>query len=412
VSRSRDFTRAAPNAGTALVEQKIVINGRFLTQRMVGVQRFAIEVIKVIDGLIESGEYAWLKGRVEILAPPAARDFPLRHIPVRRCGFGGSYFWEQLVLPFYASGSLLLNFCSLGPVVTRDQIVVIHDATPKARPQNFTPLFCFLYNFLIPRLCRRARAIATVSEFSRSELGKWYDADTSKITVCYVGADHISRIVPDHSIIDQLGLTGKKFFLGVGVGNNKNAETVIAAMEKAGLDDTLLMVTGYRSAKVNGQEVKITSEQLRPTGYVTDEQLRALMEHALALVSPSRYEGFGLPPVEGMVVGCPAIVSNTPAMIEICGDAALHCDADDVDGLARLLRVVHDDPARRAELIAAGRARAARYTWDATARVLLGLCLAQFPSSANQAANQTDSLDADQRTIVKPARSRAGAFTS
>jgi glycosyltransferase involved in cell wall biosynthesis len=98
----------------------------------------------------------------------------------------------------------------------------------------------------------------------------------------------------------------------------------------------------------------------------------------LALVSPSRYEGFGLPPVEGMVVGCPAIVSTTPAMVEICGDAALHCDADDVAGLAGLLRTVHDDPEKRAELIAAGKVRAARYTWEKTARVLLRLCLAQF----------------------------------
>jgi glycosyltransferase involved in cell wall biosynthesis len=382
------------------VQQKIVINGRFLTQRMVGVQRFAIEVIKVIDALIERGEYAALKGRIEILAPPAARDFPLRHIPVRRCGIGGSYFWEQLMLPFYASGSLLLNFCSLGPVVTRDQIVVIHDATPKARPQNFTRLFCFLYNFLIPRLCKRARAIGTVSEFSRSELGKWYGADTGKITVCYVGADHISRIVPDHAIIDRLGLKGKKFFLGVGAGNNKNAETVVAAMQKAGLDDTLLMITGYRSAKVNGQEVKIDFDNLRPTGYVTDEELRSLMEHALALVSPSRYEGFGLPPVEGMVVGCPAIVSNTPAMVEICGDAALHCDADDIDGLAGLLRAVHDDPAKRAELIAAGRARAARYTWESTTRVLLDLCLAQFP----QANKKARSFNGDRRVVLDRAK--------
>ncbi len=384
------------------MQQKIVINGRFLTQRMVGVQRFAIEVIKVIDGLIESGEYASLEGRVEILAPRAARDFPLRHIPVRRCGIGGSYFWEQLMLPYYASGSLLLNFCSLGPVVTRDQIVVIHDATPKARPQNFTPLFCALYNFLIPRLCQRARAIGTVSEFSRSELGKWYGANTSKIEVCYVGADHISRIVPDHSIIEKLGLEGKKFFLGVGAGNNKNAETVIAAMEKAGLDDTLLMVTGYRNAKVNGQEVKIESDNLRPTGYVTDQELRSLMEHALALVSPSRYEGFGLPPVEGMVVGCPAIVSDTPAMVEICGDAALHCDADDVDGLAGLLRTVHDDPEKRAELIAAGRARAARYTWDSTARILVRLCLAQF--ALHELFARRNEGEARERAPIAPPR--------
>jgi glycosyltransferase involved in cell wall biosynthesis len=370
----RLFCRPASINGNACVQPKIVINGRFLTQRMVGVQRFAIEVTKVVDGLIENGEYAGLQGRVEILAPPAARDFPLRHIPVRRCGVGGGYFWEQLELPFYAHGKLLLNFCSLGPVVTRNQIVVIHDATPKARPQNFTKLFCAVYNFLIPRLCRRSLCIATVSEFSRSELGRWYGADTNKIKVCHVGADHMARIVPDNSIIERLGLKDRKFFLGVGAGNNKNAETVAVAMQKAGLDDTLLMITGYRNAIVNGQAIEIDSDNVRPTGYVSDQELRSLMEHALALVSPSRYEGFGLPPVEGMLVGCPAIVSNTPAMIEICGDAALHCDADDVDGLARLLRIVHDDTARRAELVAAGRARAARYTWERTARKLIDLC--------------------------------------
>src|SRR5579883_1955317 len=358
-----------PLKDPARVQPKIVINGRFLTQRMVGVQRFAIEVTKVIDRLIESGEYAGLNGRVEILAPSAARD-----IPVRRCGNGGGYFWEQFELPFFAGGNLLLNFCSLGPVIRRNQIVVIHDATPKARPQNFTKLFCAVYNFLIPRLCRRALCIATVSEFSRSELAKWYGADINKIKVCYVGADHMARIVPDNSIVDRLGLKDRKFFLGVGAGNNKNAETVAAAMKKAGLNDTLLLITGYRNAIVNGQAVEIDSDNVRPTGYVSDQELRSLMEHALALVSPSRYEGFGLPPVEGMSVGCPAVVSNTPAMIEICGDAALHCDADDVDGLARLLRILHDDPVRRAELATSGRARAARYTWERTARTLIELC--------------------------------------
>jgi glycosyltransferase involved in cell wall biosynthesis len=116
----------------------------------------------------------------------------------------------------------------------------------------------------------------------------------------------------------------------------------------------------------------------------------------LALVSPSHYEGFGLPPVEAMLLGCPAIISDTPAMIEICGDAALHCGAEDVEKLAELMRIVHDDPARRDALIEAGRARAARYTWRSTAGVLLDLCL-----RANSAEQQA--------VAVKPALKQTSA---
>jgi len=353
---------------------EIVINGRFLTQPMTGVQRFATQVTKAIDELIASGEYAALDGRIEVLAPRAARDFSLPHIPMRRCGLGSGYFWEQVELPLYARGRLLLNFCGLGPMVARNQIVVVHDATVRARPANFAPLFRVAYNFLIPRLCRRALRTATVSEFSRREIGKWYDVDVSTMAVCYVGADHISKIVADDSIIERLGLIGRRFFLGVGMGNNKNVETVVAALLKARLPDTLLVVTGARDPKINGPESKVSFDGLRLAGRVPDAELRALYDHALALVSPSHYEGFGLPPVEAMVCGCPAIISNTPAMVEICGDAALQCGVDDVDKLAQLMRVVHDDPTRRAAMIAAGRVRAARFTWHSTARILLDLC--------------------------------------
>jgi glycosyltransferase involved in cell wall biosynthesis len=354
---------------------EIVINGRFLTQPMTGVQRFAIQVSRAIDELIGSGEYGALMGRIEILAPRTARDFALPHIPMRRCGIGGGYFWEQAELPFHARGRLLLNFCGLGPVVTHNQIVIVHDATVRARPENFAPLFRIAYNLAIPQLCRRSLRTATVSEFSRREIGKWYDIDVSNMAVCYEGADHISNVVPDHSIIDRLNLTGRKFFLGVGMGNNKNVETVAAALLKIALPDTLFVVTGTRVPKINGPDSQVSLSGLRPAGYVSDAELRALYDHALALVSPSHYEGFGLPPVEAMVCGCPAIISNTPAMVEICGDAALRCGADDVDELARLLRLLHDDPDRRAAMIAAGRTRASRFTWRSTARILLNLCL-------------------------------------
>jgi glycosyltransferase involved in cell wall biosynthesis len=361
--------------GTAFMLPAITINGRFLTQPRVGVQRFAMEVAKAIDALIDDGEYAALAGRIEILAPSSAREFPLRHIPVRRCGFASGYFWEQVEFPLHARGRLLLNLCMLGPAAVRRQIVVVHDATARALPSNFTAVFRAAYGFLIPRLCRRAYRAVTVSEFSRREIGKWYGVDVSNMPVCFEGGDHIAAVPADYRIIDRLGLTDRKFFLGVGMSNNKNAETAIAAFHKAALPDTAMVLTGMRAYKVNGPRRDMAMDGVINAGFVSDAELHALYARALALVCPSRYEGFGLPPVEAMACGCPAIISNQAAMVEICGDAALQCGADDVDELARLMRLVHDDPARRAAMIAAGRARVARFTWDSTARILLDLCL-------------------------------------
>ena len=359
----------------------IVINGRFLTQPMTGVQRFATEVSKAIDKLIDNGEYGDLAGRIEILAPRAARDFSLPHIPLRRVGVGNGYFWEQIELPLYSRGRLLLNFCGLGPVVTRNQIVVVHDATPLARPSTFSPRFRAAHKFLVPRLCRRALGTATVSEFSRKEIGKWYGVDTSAMSVCYLGADHVGKLVADNSIIERFGLAGRTFFLCVGIGHNKNHEVLSAAFAQAGLPDSLLVYTGRPNPKINALRDDVVVDGVCYAGRVSDSELRALYAHAVALVFPSYYEGFGLPPIEAMVCGCPAIISNQPALVEMAGDAALQCRPDDVDELARLMRLVHDDRALRERLIAAGRVRSARFTWESTARSLLD----QFLSVVKQA---------------------------
>jgi glycosyltransferase involved in cell wall biosynthesis len=358
------------------VPPAIAINGRFLTQRVAGVQRFAIETIKAIDELLESPAYAALKGRVEILAPRTARDFALKNIPLRRCGMFRGYFWEQVEFPLHAGGRLLLNLCMLGPVATRHQVVVVHDATVRALPANFSWRFRAAYGFLIPRLCRRADRAVTVSEFSRQEIGRWYGVNVDAMPICFEGCDHITAAMADTSMLDRFGLTGKNYFLGVGVGSsNKNIETVLAAFERAKLDDTLLVLTGKRDAWVHGQLTEIHSAAVRNVGFVSDGELRALYEHALALVFPSRYEGFGLPPIEAMRCGCPVIISNQPALIEVCGDAALRCGVDDITELTALMCTIHSDPALRAKLVEDGRERVARFTWRATARCLLDLCL-------------------------------------
>ncbi len=355
---------------------RIAINGRFLTQRASGVQRFAAEIIKAIDALLDGDAYRALKGHIEIVAPPKARDFPLKNIPLRRAGLFSGYLWEQIEFPLHARGQLLLNLCMLGPLVARHQIVVVHDATVRALPDNFSRRFRAAYGFLIPRLCRRADLIVTVSQFSRREIGKWYGADIDSMPICYEGGDHITAFAPDLSVLDRLGLRGRKFFLGVGVdSSNKNIAKVVEAFQAAKCDDAMLVLTGARDPRVFGSLTEVQSAGVRTIGYISDRELRALYEHALALVFPSLYEGFGLPPVEAMTCGCPVIISEQPALVEVCGDAALRCEANDVAAISRHLRALNQDDGLRQRMIAAGRERARRFTWAAAARSLLGLCL-------------------------------------
>lgn len=354
---------------------RIAINGRFLTQRSSGVQRFAAEIIKAADRLLD-GDYAPLKGCVEILAPRAARDFPLANIPVRRVGRFTGYAWEQVEYPLHGAGELLLNLCMLAPLAARHQIVVVHDATVLALPHNFSPRFRAAYRFIIPRLCKRSDLVVTVSEFSRHEIGKWYGADIAAMPVCFEGGDHITATPADDSVIDRLGLRGRKFFLGVGVDSaNKNIKTVVKAFHEAGLDDTVLVLTGAKDPKVFGNLSIAGGDGVRAVGFVSDSELRALYEHALALIFPSYYEGFGLPPLEAMTCGCPVIISRQPALLELCGEAALTCDADDAGAIAHHMRALAADAALRRWLAAAGLARARQFTWEAAARSLLDHCL-------------------------------------
>jgi glycosyltransferase involved in cell wall biosynthesis len=353
----------------------IVINGRFLTQTTAGVQRFAVETVRAMDAVLDEPAYAALKGHIELQAPRKARDFPLRNIPLRRTGLTSGYLWEQIEFPLRSFGKLQLNLCMLGPVAKRHQILVIHDTSTKAMPEGFSRPFVFAYDILVPGAARHADLVVSVSDFSRREMRKYYGLDPSRIPICYEGSDHIRRHKPDDAILDRLNLRDRPYFLGVGIyALNKNLTGTIEALKKSGLDDVVLVATGIRRIDVHDQLATIEDERLIDTGHISDNELRALYDHALALVYPSTYEGFGLPPLEAMQCGCPAIVSDHDVLVEIGGDAVLRSGVNDVDSLAASMRAIHSDPALRESLKARGLEHAQRYTWDKTARILLDLC--------------------------------------
>jgi len=357
---------------------RVFINGRFFTQRQTGVQRMAQETVRAIDGLLGTDAGRGLE--VTMLAPNGATVPAFDHIAVRKGGlFKGGYGWEQLDLPRLALGGVLLNLCNLGPIAKHRQVVVVHDATPRVMPEAFSPAFRLTYRVLVPLLGVIAARLVTISEFSRREITQWYGIRGERLAICAEGGEHILRQPADRGVLQKNGLEGRPFFLAVGVGSrNKNTELVTAAFERAGLADVHLVMTGARERRVHqgAEDRTFASEVIHYVGHVSDAELRALYEHALALIYPSRYEGFGLPPLEAMTCGCPVVISDQPALLEITGDsdAVLVTGMDDVDGLAQKMARLAQDADLRRRLSERGRAHAARFTWGSTAAVLLKLC--------------------------------------
>ena len=217
-------------------------------------QRFAAEAIKAIDALLDS-DYSALKGHVELLAPQQAHDFPLKNIPLRRVGLTSGYAWEQFEFPLHARGALLLNLCMLGPLAVRHQIVVVHDATVEALPENFSPTFNAAYKFIIPRLCQRADLIVTVSEFSRREIAKWYGGNIAAMPVCHEGGDHIKAAPADLGVLQRLVLARPQV-LPRGWRRFRQQEHQIGRWPRSirrSCPDVALVLTGAREPRIFGE---------------------------------------------------------------------------------------------------------------------------------------------------------------
>jgi glycosyltransferase involved in cell wall biosynthesis len=220
-------------------------------------------------------------------------------------------------------------------------------------------------------LARSAR-IATVSQFSRSELSRCLGIPAEEILLAPNGTDHFKSIVPDAAIVERLKLQAGKYFVTLGLSTaNKNIPLAIEAYRLLDRAETKLVVVGEGNSRVYGSQHLESSGGVIFTGRLTDQEVTGLLRSATALLFPSRYEGFGIPSLEAMLHGCPVIASTAGAIRETCGDAALHFHPDDAMTLRDLMRRVLDEPEVAAAMRAKGQARPEMYQWDATATALI-----------------------------------------
>lgn len=355
--------------------RSIAVNGRFLTQPLSGVQRFAWELLRAMDRIRrDEPGHAGADLPMEILCPASASPLPdLSTIPVRPVGRMGGYAWEQVELPLAARGRLVLNLCNLAPVLAR-KITVIHDTIVWQMPENYTLAFVAAYRLLLPLIARTSSACVTVSDASKHSLIRFGVTGRRPVSVIHNGIDHI--LAPSDPQPAETVPWPERFVFALGnAAPNKNAALVRAIAPRLRQMGIATVLAGGGNAAVFAGAGGGAAEVME-LGRVSDAVIREGFRRALTFVFPSFHEGFGIPPLEAMALGCPVVASQTSAMPEILGDAALLRDPRVPDQWLDAIAVLAADPHLRAGLVERGWARAALYTWDRSARRMLSLLAA------------------------------------
>lgn len=347
----------------------IVFNGKFYAGGLNGVHRVADRLIRECDALLADLP-ADRRPRARLLLPERRQWQPELHaVALEPFAGADSQKWEQWDLPRAAGDDVLVNLANLAPIRAKRQITLIHDAQ-FLFPDSGYPLRQRLgYRWLTPLMARRSAQVLTVSHYSRSMLDLLGVAARARSGVLYNGVDHILEHAEEPDALSRLGLAPGGYALMFGSPKGyKNNRVVFDAFARGPLPMRLAVVGATRAALAASGLIGPPDTIF--VGKCDDETLRALYAGAHALLMPSRTEGFGLPPLEAMLCGCPAIVSPAGAMPETCRDTVLYADVDDPESWRTALRAL-SHPAIRNAKIAAGRERAARFTWARAGRDLL-----------------------------------------
>lgn len=363
---------------------KIAINARMLTQRKPGgIARYAQETLKRITDRHREHDFLFIVDRPF----PKRNAYPENITVVRTFP---SFHW-LLWYPWFewAVPRILKNFkadlflspdgyCCLSTTVPT--VAVIHDLNFHHNPGDMPALISRYYNHFFPRFAKKAKTIATVSEYSKSDIVNLYGEQSGKIKVTYCGAGEDFCPLPEDEIrkVREEITGGAPYFLSVGALHpRKNLARLIEAFEKfkrETADRTKLVLVGpllFKTGDVfkTWQRISHKKDVIFP-GTVSDAQLKRIYGGARAFVFVSYFEGFGMPALESMGCEVPVVAADRTSLPEVCGDAALLVDPFSVDAIAEAMKSICFDESLRKNLVEKGRARKKNFNWDKTAELL------------------------------------------
>jgi len=293
------------------------------------------------------------------------------------------YLWFERILP----GILQKHGAGiyLGPdgyMPLRTNIpchLTIHDINFHHRPGDLPRFTRNYYRKYVPRFAERSVRIATVSEYSKSDIASSYGIDPGKIDVVYNGVNEIYAPLPPEEAerYRKLHTGGKPYFIFVGAMHpRKNLLNLLQGFdrfrEKSGLDYKLAIVgekmflTGEMEKVYRGMKFR---DEVIFKGRLSPDELRTALGASVGMTFIPLFEGFGIPLLEAMRCGIPILASNVTSLPEIAAGAAIYADPLDLEEIADGMMQLATDPALRARLVKAGRERSGEFSWDRTSEL-------------------------------------------
>ncbi len=294
--------------------------------------------------------------------------------------------WEQLVLPAVAAKhhfDVLLNPGFTGPAICPcPQVTVFHDLQHKRHPEYFRWFDLPFWNALLYLSAHRSRNLIAVSEPTRTDLLHFYGVNAT--------------VVPHGVESAVFALAGQRspepFFLCVSTLHpHKGIQDLLGGFAEFRREHpqfrlVLAGMPGFAAPSISSRISQLAlTDHVELTGWIPREHIYALYRRAFALIAPSKFEGFGMPVAEAMAAGVPVACSRIPPHEWVADDAALFFDPGDERQIATSLSRLATDTELREQLVAAGRARAQRFTWETAA----ALTREVLERSAGQATSAT-----------------------
>lgn len=228
---------------------------------------------------------------------------------------------------------------------------------------------------------RKAKKVITISNSSKNDIIKEYKITPGKVAVTLPGIKDFTSLQAQVYAMNQLKIKyglGEKYILFVGtLQPRKNIVRLIEAFSKLSEKDLKLVIVGkkgwlYEEILEKPRQLGI-EKRVRFLDKIGNDELPILYKHAVCMVLPSLYEGFGLPVLEAMKHGCPVIASNVSSLPEAGGDACLYVDPENIDDIAAKITTIINDEKLRKELIGKGQKQVAKFNWERTAQETLNV---------------------------------------